>query len=102
MKKIIFALLLLTAPVFLMVGSPAAAGKTGKVETIPLTVKGMTCAMCKYPIKNALKKLDGVVDADVSYKDGKATVKYDPEKVTPQQMVDAVKKAGYTAYPPKK
>jgi len=102
MKKIIFALLLLTAPVFLMVGSPTAAGKTGKVETIPLKIKGMTCWTCEYPVKNALKKLPGVVDAKVSAKDGKAIVTYDPAKVTPQQMVDAVKKAGYKAYPPKK
>jgi copper chaperone CopZ len=35
------------------------------------------------------------------HSDGKAIVTYDPEKVTPQQMIDAVKGAGYKAYPPK-
>jgi len=97
MKKIIFALLLLATPLFLI----GVSAEAGSVETIPLTIKGMSCWTCEYPVKNALKKLPGVVDAKVSAKDGKATVTYDPEKVTPQQMVDAVKKAGYKAYPPK-
>jgi len=98
MKKIIFALLLLATPLCLT----GVSAEAGSVKTIPLTVKGMTCRMCEYPVKSALKKLPGVVDAKVSAKDGTATVTYDPEKVTPQQMADAVKKAGYKAYPPKK
>ena len=36
-------------------------------------------------IKTALKKLDGVVDADVSYEKSKATVRYQDGKVTVEQ-----------------
>ncbi|GMT42684.1 MAG: hypothetical protein IEMM0002_1095 [bacterium] len=79
-------------------GFAAASNDKHKApETIPLAVNGMTCTSCERPIRNALKKLPGVSGVKVSYKTGEAVVEYDQEKVTPQQMIDAVKKAGYTA-----
>ena len=41
-------------------------------------------------MENVLGSLDGVVDADASYVKGLATVTYDPARVTPGQMVEAV------------
>ena len=48
-------------------------------------------------IKTALKKLDGVVDADVSYRDAKATVRYHDGKVTVEQMIKAIEGIGMKA-----
>ncbi len=44
-----------------------------------------------------LKAIDGVVDADVSYDDQRAAVRYDPEQVTPQELIDAVNETGFKA-----
>ncbi len=57
-------------------------------------VDGMTCGMCALSIKIALKRLDGVEDADVSYKDEKAKVRYENDKVTVDEMIKAIENAG--------
>jgi Cu+-exporting ATPase len=44
-----------------------------------------------------LERLDGVHKADVQFKQEKATVTYEPDKVTVQQMIEAVKKSGFGA-----
>lgn len=64
---------------------------------VPLHVEGMTCPSCKVAVRTALKKLDGVKDARVDVAAKSATVEYDPTKVTPQQLVDAVNQLGYQA-----
>lgn len=68
-----------------------------EVRTARLALKGLTCASCKYAVKAALSNLDGVEQADVSYKKMTATVLYDPDRTTPQQMVEVIEKAGYQA-----
>jgi copper chaperone CopZ len=69
----------------------------GQVATVSFEVSGMTCTACAAGIKASLTSLDGVLDADVSYESGKAEVKYDPEKVTVDTIVETIKKIGYTA-----
>jgi len=41
-------------------------------------------------VENILSSLDGVVDAKADYIAGSATVSYDPARVTPAQMVEAI------------
>ena len=51
----------------------------------------------------ALRKLDGVQQADASYDDatskGTAWALYDPSKVTPERMMAAIRELGYTPTP---
>ena len=72
---------------------PAQA--TQSATSVTLEVEGMTCASCAFTVRTALKKLDGVKEAKVSKAENQAVVDFDPAKVTPQQMVDAINKAGY-------
>lgn len=65
--------------------------------TVTLALDGMTCASCGATIRLTLKKLDGVKDATVSFKDKRAEVTYDPARVTPDRMVKAIEDAGYKA-----
>jgi copper chaperone CopZ len=53
-------------------------------------------------VRTALSKLDGVKHASVDLAGKSATVDYDPSRVTPQQMVDAVNRLGYEASLPVK
>ncbi len=39
----------------------------------------------------------GVVDAEVSYDEARAVVRYRPDEVTPAQMIAAVNDTGFTA-----
>src|SRR5437870_4634953 len=61
------------------------------------SVKGMHCASCVLTIENSLKKLDGVSEATVNLATEKATVTYNPEKVTDERLSLAVASAGYQA-----
>lgn len=79
-------------------GAEAAPTQTAPaVSSVTLTVEGMSCASCSVAVRTALKRLNGVKDAKVSVSEKRAVVEYEPAKVTPQQMVDAVNKLGYRA-----
>ncbi|MGH8934725.1 MAG: heavy-metal-associated domain-containing protein [Acidimicrobiia bacterium] len=61
-------------------------------------VDGMTCTGCAIATRMTLKRLDGVRDADASFADGgSAWAVYDPERVGPEMMIDAIGDLGYTA-----
>lgn len=70
--------------------------------TVSLHVEGMTCASCRVAVRTALSKLDGVKDARVDVDRKSAAIDFDPTRVTPQQMVDAVNRLGYQARLPAK
>jgi len=80
----------------------AAASAPASTEAITLSVKGMTCFTCELSVQSAVKKLDGVTEAKASGPQGTATIRYDPARVTPQQLVEAIKSTGYTAALPAK
>ena len=70
----------------------------GSLVTIP--VKGMTCATCTLSVQQGLKKIDGVLTADASLTRESVTAKYDPERTTIREMVDAINGIGYKAEVP--
>lgn len=74
-----------------------ARGDSGSGASVSLHVEGMTCASCKVAVRTALTKLDGVKGDRVDVANKSATIEYDPTKVTPQQLVDAVNRLGYQA-----
>ncbi len=82
--------------------SPSTQGGSQAAGTVTLRVEGMSCAACAFSVRTALKKLDGVKDAKVSSAESQAVVDYNPAKVTPEQMIDAVNKLGYKASLPAK
>lgn len=63
-------------------------------QTFP--IKGMHCASCIKLTERALKKVPGVTGAVVNLATEKATVTYDKEICTPQQMAQSIAKTGYT------
>lgn len=59
-------------------------------------IKGMHCASCVRVTERALKKTLGVTDAVVNLATAKATVTYDADNCTPQQLAESIAKTGYT------
>ena len=61
------------------------------------SIKGMHCASCVTMLERALKQVNGVSQANVNLATEKATVSYDPQKVTDQHLASAVSNVGYQA-----
>ncbi len=55
----------------------------------------MSCVRCSAAVENALKAVDGVINASVSYANGRAEVSFDDERVNLKMLEKAIKKAGY-------
>ncbi|WP_342399441.1 heavy metal translocating P-type ATPase [Weizmannia sp. FSL W8-0676] len=66
-------------------------------EKAQLNIMGMTCAACANRVERALKKIPGVVSAAVNLATETASVTYLPGQASAEQMIVAVKKAGYDA-----
>lgn len=60
-------------------------------------VKGMTCASCPVTVKVVLKKQPGVSDVKMDAAKHTAEVRFDPAKISPDQLAQAVTQAGYPA-----
>jgi copper chaperone CopZ len=62
-------------------------------------VEDMTCANCAMKLESLEDTLDGVKEVNASYHKLTMTIVYDESKLTPDQIIAAVKKKGYTAVP---
>ncbi len=76
-----------------MTVDPRSTTEEHAQETFP--VEGMTCASCVNHVERNLKKLDGVLDASVNLATEKATVRYLPDVVGPEDFREAVHSTGY-------
>lgn len=61
--------------------------------TLPIT--GMTCANCVATVERNLKKVDGVNQATVNLSSERATVEFDPNLATLDDVISRVRRAGY-------
>ncbi|HEX6913213.1 MAG TPA: cation transporter [Longimicrobium sp.] len=67
------------------------------METVRLTIEGMSCSHCQAAVETALRGTKGVHSAAVYLQDGSAEVEYDPSAVSPAQLTAAVEEEGYAA-----
>ena len=65
------------------------------MEKKTIAVLGMMCASCAANVERKLNSLEGVTQASVNLPGRTALVEYDKEKVTLQQMKDALSGIGY-------
>lgn len=66
-------------------------------QTVTLEVPGMTCSTCPITVKKALTKVDGVQQANVSYKRKEAMVTFDDSKTSAEKLSLATANAGFPA-----
>jgi Cu+-exporting ATPase len=62
---------------------------------VTLSVDGMTCAACQVRVQRALTKTPGVDTASVNLMMNNAVVTFDPHRVSPTDLVQAIKATGY-------
>src|SRR5579875_1857272 len=68
-------------------------------EQAQFAIEGMTCASCAMRIEKGLKKLPGVLDAQVNLATEQGLVTYDPTLAGLAQMQQKVELLGYKAIP---
>lgn len=62
---------------------------------VTLAVEGMSCGSCRRQVEEALERVAGVQEASVDLAKGTATVEYDPTRVNPAWLAQAIRRAGY-------
>lgn len=67
------------------------------LSQVVLEVDGMTCAACNITVSRALTNLDGVEEALVTFEPPQAVVRFDPTRVSINDMEVATANVGYPA-----
>jgi len=68
-----------------------------KEKEVVLQILGMHCSACAQGIESGLSRLDGVLEAKVSFAAKEAIVRFDPDRVTVEKLKASVKRGGYEA-----
>ncbi len=106
MKRSLVSLGAVVAAASVLVAAPAfACGDKGPettdaqpakgVKTVAVDVEGVSCAACTGKIRAALKKLDGIKAVREGKSKSQIFVDYVAGKVTAEQIVKAIKEAGF-------
>lgn len=62
-------------------------------------VEGMHCSNCPMEVEGIEDELPGIKHVSASYQKGQMVVEFDEVKVSEAQIIDAVAKYGYQAFP---
>lgn len=65
-----------------------------KTENLDIKIRGMICRTCTDEVTGELLRTNGVIKAKVSYRKALASVSYDPDIVTPQELDRRIKALG--------
>lgn len=96
-----FAFLALASPVTAEVISPATEKTSdvlqdkAKKQKAEFKITGMTCNACSSKVTNNVKKVNGILNAQVSHENGNAVVEFDGSKTTMAQIQQAIKSSGF-------
>lgn len=71
--------------------------QSSEIQKVNLSLYGMHCSSCAAIIEKSIKKVSGVKEARVNFAAEKAVVTYDSSQAKQEDLIGAVKKAGYTA-----
>lgn len=80
--------------------SPAAetvSPKRADMRTVTVPVDGMICMVCAGRVKNALKAIPGVQNAEVNLEKRRATVQYEYGKLSVDELTRVIHQLGYKA-----
>jgi mercuric ion binding protein len=83
----------LAATLFLLTGALASESD----ETVTFDVEKMTCATCPIAVRQAMQRVEGVIEVEVSMEDESAVVTYDRSVTTAAQIGQASTDVGFPA-----
>jgi copper chaperone len=59
-------------------------------------VPEMSCGHCKAAVEGELSRLSGVEFSNADFEKGTVEVRYDEDRVTTEELEDAIEEAGYS------
>ncbi len=65
------------------------------INTLNVSIKGMTCEGCANGVTAALKKLNGVSMAHVNFDEKSASIQYLLDETNEKQIIKTIEKSGY-------
>ena len=65
------------------------------IKTVNFNVSGMTCEGCEEHVKHEVNKLNGIVNTNVSYKNGSAIIEFDRTKTNEKEIEKIINSTGY-------
>ena len=80
-----------------MSAGPATLDDTRQAAKLNIPVTGMTCAACQARVQRVLERTPGVDEAAVSLMTNTATVRFDPNVVDADALVERIRGTGYGA-----
>lgn len=75
----------------------ATSALAGEPRSATLDVPSMFCSLCQISVRKALERVPGVLEAKADNSAKRADVKYDPDKVSPDELAAALTKSGFPA-----
>ncbi len=69
----------------------------GLSQEISFRIEGMWCVACSWLIEQLLRKMDGVLSANIFFFSDIARIKYMPHRVQPEAIMKSVSRLGYKA-----
>ena len=66
------------------------------MESLHLTIEGMTCSHCVRAVEGRLNRTPGVEVKNVNV--GSADLRFDPARTNVEQIAEAIADEGYTAF----
>ena len=96
----IFAALMISFPSYAKLFFPkneknVTVLEKSNIQTVELSIKGMTCEACEEHVNHEVNKLPGIIESTVSYENRNAIVKFDVSKTTIKDITAAVDATGY-------
>ncbi len=88
MRRLLFAAAFSLSPLTALAGAS---------QTVTLAVQNMTCSVCPITVRKALEKVQGVASVKVDPDAKTATVTFDPDKASADNLIKATTEAGYPA-----
>ena len=77
----------------------AASEAPAITEVLTVGVGGMSCNNCARSVTKHVTAIEGVVEARVSFALEDARIRFDPQRVTPARVFEAIADAGYSVRP---
>lgn len=95
-----FAILMLSFPYYSSVFFPKKEKQVviidkSNIKTVQFKIADMDCEACTETIKHEINNLNGIIKAEVSYKNGNAEVQFDNTKTNVAEIEKAINSTGY-------
>lgn len=68
-----------------------------KIKNLKLKIEGMHCTSCAFNIDGELEDTEGVISSNTNYAKQETQVEFDPTKVSEDQVIEVIRRAGYDA-----